>query len=209
MLRRRGVWLLGIVLIAGLTLLVRVPLLRLVGHALMAEDPLAAADAVVVPQWSGNAGALEAVDLVKAGYAKRVAVLLNPYTAAEVELGRRGVNVEEFKNWLTQVVDRLGAPVQNIPSTANGTEAEGDLLPAWCTRNGIRSIIVVSTADHSRRVRRVLARTMAGGTIRVVVRNARYSEFDPDAWWRTRDGVRLEIVELEKLGLDIMRHPFN
>jgi hypothetical protein len=207
MRRRRGLWLLGTALIAGIAFFGRVPLLRLAGHVLATEDRLIVADVVVVPQWAGNAGALEAVDLVKEGYAPRVAVLLGPDSPAEAELARRGIHVEDFKNWLTHVVATLGVAVQNIPNPANGTEAEGDVLPGWCGRNGVRSIIVVSTADHSRRVRRVLGRTMAGRGIRVVVRDARYSEFDPNAWWRSRSGARSEIVELEKLALYILRPP--
>jgi hypothetical protein len=209
MLRRQRRWLLVIFLIAPLALAIRTPLLRLAGHALAAEDPLAPSDVVVVPQWASDAGALEAVDLVRRGYAQRVAVLLVPDDAAEAELRRRGIHVDDFHNWLTHVIATLGVPVQNIPNTASGTEAESDLLPAWCTRNGIQSIIVVSTADHSRRVRRVLRRTMAGRGIRVIVREAGYSQFDPDAWWKSRGGARTEVVEFEKLALDVMRHPFD
>jgi hypothetical protein len=209
MIRRRGRWLLAIVLIAATAFVFRGACLRIAGRALVAQDALAPADVVIVPQWASNAGALEAVDLVRSGYAHRVAVLLGPHEPAEAELVRRGVDIDNFKNWTTHVVATLGVRVENIPNTANGTEAEGDLLPAWCTRNGIRSVIVVSTADHSRRVRRVLRRTMAGRGIRVIVRNARYSEFDPNKWWTSRDGVRTEIVELEKLMLDVVRHPFS
>lgn len=200
-------WAVASLLVLALALLFRNPLMRLAGHALVAQDPLTPVDVVVLPQWAGNAGALEAVNLVKHGYASRVAVLLEPDDAADAELRRRGVHVDDFHNWLTHVTATLGAPVENIQNTVNGTEAEGDLLPKWCARNGIRSIIVVSTADHSRRVRRVLRRTMAGRDIKVIVREAQYSQFDPDAWWKTRGGARTEIVELEKLALDVVRHP--
>jgi uncharacterized SAM-binding protein YcdF (DUF218 family) len=203
-------WLLTAIVLAAICAIVfRGSLLRLAGSALVAEDPLAPADVVVVPQWAGTAGALEAVDLVKEGHAKRVAVLLAPSDAAQAELTRRGIHVESFQNWLMRVIAALGVPVQNIPATANGTGAEGDLLHAWCRSNGIRSIIVVSSTDHSRRVRRVLRRTMTRQGIDVIVREARYSEFDPESWWMSRGGVRTEIVELEKLVLDLARHPFD
>jgi hypothetical protein len=42
---------------------------------------------------------------------------------------------------------------------------------------------------------------------RVTVHYARYSRFDPDRWWETHDGTRIELEELEKLLLDIVRHP--
>jgi hypothetical protein len=205
----RARWVLGLALIVELAFLLRVPLLRASGGALVAQDQLASADLVIVPEWSGNPGALEAVDLVRSGNARGVAVLLAPSGRADYELDRRGINAAEFHDWLKGVISALGVPVQNIPSPASGTEAEAVLLLTWCTRNGIRSIIVVTSTDHSRRVRRVLRRTLAAGGIRIVVRAARYSEFDPDAWWKSRDGVRTEIVELEKLALDIVRHPFN
>jgi len=37
---------------------------------------------------------------------------------------------------------------------------------------------------------------------RVTVQLERYSSFDPDRWWETRDGIRTEIVEFQKLVLD-------
>jgi hypothetical protein len=41
---------------------------------------------------------------------------------------------------------------------------------------------------------------MKGHPTRVTVRSERYSQFDPEAWWRTRSGTRAELVEFEKLG---------
>jgi len=73
----------------------------------------------------------------------------------------------------------------------------------------VTSIIVVSAPDHSRRVRRVLHRSFRGHQTKVRVRSSRFSGFVPEAWWRTRDGVRTEIVELQKLLLDIAVHPFS
>jgi hypothetical protein len=43
----------------------------------------------------------------------------------------------------------------------------------------------------------------------VIVRSARYSSFDPESWWTTRDGLRTEIVEVQKLLFDIVRHPIS
>jgi hypothetical protein len=53
-----------------------------------------------------------------------------------------------------------------------------------------------------------LRRSM-GHPTRVMVQPARYSIFDRDRWWETRDGVRTEIVELQKLVLEIVLHPLS
>src|SRR5215469_10408757 len=76
------------------------------------------------------------------------------------------------------------------------------VLPPWCDEHHLRSIVVVAAKDHSRGLQRVLERVMKGHPTRVAVQPARYSSFDPDRWWETRDVVRTEIIELQKLLLE-------
>src|SRR5215813_8252770 len=63
-----------IVLVSSL----REPVLRAAGWALVVNEPIAAADIIVVSLDSGGAGALEAADLVQNGIATRVAVFTDP-----------------------------------------------------------------------------------------------------------------------------------
>jgi hypothetical protein len=94
-------------------------------------------------------------------------------------------------------------------SKLDGTESEGRVLRQWCDEQQIRSIIVVGATDHSRRLRRVLERDMKGLPTGVTVQATRYSNFDPDRWWETRNGIRIEIIELQKLLVDFALHPFS
>jgi hypothetical protein len=50
---------------------------------------------------------------------------------------------------------------------------------------------------------------MQGHPTKVAVCASRYSLFDPDRWWQSRGGIRGEIIEVEKLLLDIVRHPIS
>jgi hypothetical protein len=50
---------------------------------------------------------------------------------------------------------------------------------------------------------------MKGHPTSVAIRPSRYSSFDPDRWWETRHGVRIEIIELQKLALDVVLHPLS
>src|SRR5262249_39846697 len=152
-----------------------------------------------------DAAAIEAADLVAAGVSERVAILHSPMEPAEAELIRRGILDANDSRRLEDVLRALGiTAVQAIANPATGTQAESLLLPAWCDRQGFRSIIVVTTTDHSRRLRRAMRRAMRGRAVRVMVRPSRYSLFDPDRWWETRAGLRTEIGELQKLVLDIV-----
>lgn len=187
------------------------PLLRAAGEALVVHEALAPSDVVVISTGADGAGVLEAADLVHDGVASRVAVFADPPDpVVDREFLRRGVPYEDAAARQVRQLRSLGVDgVEQIPRAVAGTEDEAAVLPEWCRRNGLRSVIVVTTADHSRRVGRLLRRSMEGQPTRVIVRPARYSQFDPDGWWDTRGGLRTGIVEIQKLLLDVVRHPIS
>jgi hypothetical protein len=185
-------------------------ILRAAGWALVVSDSEEPADAVVISTDADGAGVLEAADLVHRGLAGRVAVFADPPGPVDREFLRRGVEYFDAAEVSIRELRALGMDsVEKIPRTVAGTEDEGRVLPAWCDEKGYRTVLFVSTRDHSRRTRRVLSRAMEGHRTRVLVRFSRYSPYDPDTWWLTREGVRTQIVESEKLLLDLLRHPLS
>ena len=184
--------------------------LRGVGHALVVDEPLESADAIVVTLDSGGAGTLEASDLVRAGIASRVALFADPPSREYQEFVRRGLPFEDRAAVQATQLQRLGvADVVRIPAEAWGTDDVARALPSWCDTNGLRVVVLVTDAGHARRTRRVVDRAMSGSPVRVIVRPSGYSEFDPDQWWRTRAGIRMGIIETQKLLLDVLTHPIN
>ena len=190
---------------------IRRSILRAAGWALISNEPVERADAIVVTVDADGAGVLEAADLVHDGVATRVAVFgETPDTIVEREFNRRGIAYENEAARSLRQLKSLGIDtVDLIPTYVSGTEDEGPVLAKWCDQHGYRSVVVVSTADHSRRLRRLLHRSMKGHQTRVTAHSARYSEFDPDRWWQSRRGIRTEVAELQKLLLDVVRHPIN
>jgi hypothetical protein len=189
---------------------IRESVLRAAGWALVVNEPIAPADIIVVSLASGGAGALEAADLVQGGIATRVAVFADPPSGDDHEFIRRGLPYEDASARQIRQLRWLGVTdVMQIPGTEAGTEGEGQMLPPWSAQHQFRSIVLVAARDHSRRWRRVLNRVMKGHPTRVMVQPARYSSFEPDRWWETRDGVRTEIVELQKLLLEVVLHPLS
>jgi len=189
---------------------VREPVLRAAGWALVVNEPVAPADIIVVSLDSGGAGALEAADLVQSGIATRVAVFSDPPSAEDLEFIRRGLPYMDAGAMQVRQLKLLGVTdVVQIPRTDVGTEGEAQVLPPWCDQHRLRSIVLVTTRDHSRRLRRVLDRVMKGHSTRVMIQPSRYSSFDPDQWWKTRNGVRTEIVELQKLVLEVVLRPIS
>jgi hypothetical protein len=187
----------------------REPLLRAAGWALVLNEPVAPADIIVLTLDSGGAGALEAADLVQSGVSKRVAVFDDPPDGEDYEFIRRGLPYEDAGARQIRQLTSLGVTDVVHISRIDGTESEGQVLPLWCDEQQLRSIVMVATKDHSRRLRRVLDRAMKGHPTHVTVQAARYSSFDPDRWWETRGGIRIEIIELQKLLLDVMLYPMS
>ena len=213
---RRPKWAVILVMVAAAAaVVVAVPsvrelVLRGAGWALVVNEPVAPADIIVVSLDSGGAGALEAADLVQSGIATRVAVFTDPPSGEDHEFIRRGLPYDDASARQIRQLKWLGVTdIVEISRTYAGTEGEGRVLPPWCDQHQFRSIVFVAARDHSRRVRRVLDRVMKGHPTRVTLQPARYSSFDPDRWWETRSGVRTEIVELQKLVLNLILHPMS
>ncbi len=212
-------WSRGVRLAVGLLLVVaaavgvptiREPMLRAAGRALVFDESVEPADLVVIPVDAGGSGVLEAADLVRRGVAGRVAVFADPPDAVAREFDRRGVPYEDEAARAVRQLRLLGVrAIEPTPRAVEGTEDVGAVLPDWCAQRQFRSIVVVSTPDHSRRLHRVVRRAMRDRPTRVRIRVARHSGFDPDRWWETRAGVRTAIIEWQKLLLDVLRHPLS
>jgi hypothetical protein len=187
---------------------VRHTLLQAAGWALVANDAKRRVDVIVIAVDNYGAGVLEAVDLVHEGVSTRVAVFEDPVSFTDREFAKRGVPYYDAAALSVQQLHALGIrSVEVIPRNVAGSRDEAALLPHWCLEKGYRSLMLVTSADHSRRVRRMLQRTMGGSGIDAVVRASRYSGFAPDGWWYSRGGIRTEVVESEKLVLELVTHP--
>jgi uncharacterized SAM-binding protein YcdF (DUF218 family) len=202
-----AVALLAAVLTASVPAL-RQSVLRSAGRALVAQDPPAKADIIVVSTDAMGVGFIEAADLVKAGFATRVAIFDRRPTRAQRELTRRGLEPLDLKAYSVRILHSLGVTEIEVIPAVVGTVDEGKVLQQWCAANSIHSLLFVSVPDHSRRTRRVLGRALGRHGVTVMVRAARFAEFDPDSWWYSRSGQRTQVVESEKLLMDFLEHPF-
>lgn len=123
--RRRllaGTALLAILAMAGVVSLtpVRDGLLRTVGAMLMAEDPLAPAERVVLPTAVFRAGELEAADLVGSGHVPRVLVMQLAETDLDREFFQRGVTDEDPAAQSLRRLRSLGITAGQLESVIGG-----------------------------------------------------------------------------------------
>jgi hypothetical protein len=180
------------------------------GRLIVIRQSVARADIIVVAIDADGAGTLEAADLFHHGVSTQVAVFDDPPSSVDREFLRRGLSYEDRGAISTRQLHSLGVQnVEQIPRKSSGSEQEGDILPTWCEKQGYHSAVLVTSSDHSRRLNRILRRSLRGRQINITVQDSPYSEFNPDDWWKTHEGIRTGVVELEKLLLDVVRHPFS
>ena len=188
-------------LIALVVCVVGVLAFRGAGRWLVREDALGPADVIVVLSGSMPARAEQAAELFRSGYAHEVWVSRPESPAAELEsMGIHYLGEEDFNR---AVLIHQGVPevdVSIFPQPIVNTEQEIEDISAQMRRERKTTVMIVTSAQHTRRVR-VLWRKLAGSDLRLIVRVAPQDSFDADHWWRnTHDALS---VVREILGLSI------
>lgn len=183
-----------LIILLGLVYFARHPLLRLAGEFWVVDESPAPADAIVILGDDNYGGdrAGRAAELFKAGWAPRVVAsgrYLRPYaTIAELEehdLTDRGVPQ-------TAVV--------RLEHHAADTREEAVAIAQLAASRGWKRLIIVTSNYHTRRARYICERSLpAGTTLRMVA--ARDSEYDPDNWWRSRQGIKIFAHEFAGMGV--------
>jgi uncharacterized SAM-binding protein YcdF (DUF218 family) len=193
--RRANVWLwlLGSFLVAVSFVFLNV------GRWLVVEDPLRKADAIAVLSGQMPERALEAARVYKQGYAKQV--WLTHSTEPGAALAQLSVTYVGEESYDKQVLLLEGVPEDAIrildPPIVN-TADEMKTIDAALRKENQRTVIIVTSKVHTRRVRALWKRIVAQDGD-AVVRGASDEPFDPSHWWRTtRDA--LDVVR-EVLGL--------
>ena len=168
------------------------------------------ADVIVVAIDVDGAGTLEAADLAHRGLASRVAVFNDPPSSVDREFLRRGLPYEDRGAVSVRQLKMLGVKnVTVIPRGTTGSNQEGEILPEWCEEQHYHSVVLVTSGDHSRRLGRIMRRAARGHDITITLDISPYADFRLDSWWKTRTSIREFSFELQKLVLDVIRHPFS
>ncbi len=201
--RRRAVSgvLAALVLLGAAAVLAYGPLLRLVGRALVVEDPLERADAIVVVAGGTPSREAAAAALFREGWAPRV-LLSNQFTPERVrELIALGIRRADLQGEARLALEKYGVPAGAIVVLGEPvriTETELRAVREAAQARGYRRLILVTSPQHTRRARLIWARE-AGGRIEGLVVSAGGDEFAVDGWWRQRRMA--EAVLHEYLGL--------
>ena len=169
---------------------------------LITEAPLEKADAIVI--LSGSASyrerSHEAAQLFLAGRSQRILItndnMRGPWSSAE----QRN---PFFNERAFQEVKDAGVPAESVDllmQPVDGTHDEAELVRRYSVEHGLHSILIVTSAYHSRRALWTFSRVFQGtgvqvGLVPVTVR----SDAPVPLWWLTVRGWKWVPVEYVKL----------
>ena len=160
------------------------------GNFLVKTDPLEVADIIVALAGDGSGRRLlRAAELVGQGYAPRV-LISGP---------RRAYGVHE-SNLALEFARREGLDMkilEGFPIDATSTLRELALVDRELRRRGVKKALVITSNFHTRRARNIYRRH-ASGAIEYIFVAAGSPYFDPDSWWKTRDGREVLVIEYIK-----------
>jgi uncharacterized SAM-binding protein YcdF (DUF218 family) len=173
-----------LVVFCALIYLVRVPLLRLAGNFWVVSNPPANCDAIVILSDDDFTAdrASRAAELYHSGWAPRIIASgrwLRPYAS--------------IAQLMQHDLEARGVPAQAIipfPHNAPNTREELTDIRAFVQQHGWKRIMIVTSNYHTRRTR-YLSRHIFPPSITFLIESAPDVNYDPDSWWRTREGLKI------------------
>jgi uncharacterized SAM-binding protein YcdF (DUF218 family) len=169
------------------------------GRWLIREDALAPADEIAVLNGGMPARAEEAGKVFREGYAREIWVSQGESPRQTLE--SQGIHYLGEEDYDRAILLHEGVPEADVhifPQPIVNTEDEVREISAQMRRDGKTSVIIVTSPQHTRRVR-TLWRKLAGNGLKPIVHGAPEDPFDPDHWWRDTHDV-FSVVR-EYLGL--------
>lgn len=181
--------LLFVVALCVVVYVARHPILRFAAESWIVNDPAAHADAIIVLGDDNFYGdrATQAAQMFRQGVASVV-----------VASGRRLRPSAGISELIEHDLIERGVPkdkVERFAHDAENTREEGVALRRLALEKGWKSVVVVTSNYHTRRVRYIFQKVFPRG-VDVSVASARDGSFDPEHWWERRKSVKDFLGEL-------------
>jgi len=185
-----GIFVLIMVVLAVLLYSVRGPILRRVGAYLVDTDTtLNRNDVIFVLNGGINTRPFYAAELYDQGKAPRVAIAQSESSPA-VELGL----LENTTDTAVKIMIMEGVVADNLyllsakqPVTSTFDEAAA--LRRYMIERNYDTVLLITSAMHTRRARWIFEKELAGLDIHMQVAGAPHATFDASNWWTVENGL--------------------
>ena len=184
--------LLGVVVLVGVAVAGLPPALNALGAALIADEPLHPADAILVLAGDTRQGdrVMHAVTL----YKRSLAPLL---VLSGVPVGFRTHEAEIMQRF----AEYLGVPPARILAVkhdSDSTREEARVLVEVLQRKGAKDVILVTSNYHTGRAKRIFEKAAGSKGPRFIASAADDGWFNADGWWMRRRDAKTFVYEAIK-----------
>lgn len=187
----------GLVSALALGYAAREPLLVGAARILTVDDAEAPADYLVVLGGGAETRPFEAAALYRRGLAPKVLVFEHK-TDRITDLGLAPTHDELYRKVLELEGVRSGA-IQRVPGVVDSSWDEARALREYLASYPAKRLILVTSAEHTRRARWVFRKVLAQVPVDVQMAAARHLRFDETNWWKTDEGALAYLHEYLKL----------
>jgi uncharacterized SAM-binding protein YcdF (DUF218 family) len=160
-----------------------------VANYLIVNDRLQPADAIVLLNSDVNTRPFRASELYKQGLAPVILIARSESTPT-VDMGL----VSNDTDISVSVMEKQGVPADKIivlpfPGGVTSTMDEASAVRQYVTAHQTHTIILVTSAFHTRRARWTFEKVLAGLPVTLEMVAVPYAGFDQANWWKNENGL--------------------
>ena len=149
-------------------------------------------------------GILQAAESYTFGYAHHI-ILVKENMDDYIQLEKRGALIKSNTEQCKSALIELGVPIENITileGKAENTLDEALILSEYqSTKTETDTLILVSSAQSSRRASIIFKRTFKAKGSRVVVlcSPGKYGDYQAKGWWKRKEDIQVVLSEYIKI----------
>lgn len=178
------------------------PILAQLGKYLVVEHPPLKSDLIVCLAGGDVERGIASADLFSQGLSEKVFIARERAPEGLEILRQKGVAYPESVDRVVMILGSLGVPESAVirgQRPVDSTFEEAETVATLAKEKGYRSLILVTSPTHSRRVWSTFRKAIPDENVRITVVTTPYSGFRAEDWWKTRRYVREVIMEYQKL----------
>lgn len=164
----------------------REPLLNSAAHLWVIDDSVTHADAAIVLGGGRDWRPFAAAEILKSGVADRILVAQVSHQPSERALAHASETEVNLA-----VLAQLGVPPDRIGTfgtSVTSTRDEAASLREWAQTNRITSVVIPTDPFHTRRVKWIFERQLAGTGVTVFVKAVPHPDHQVERWWTNETG---------------------
>ena len=200
---RKTAWIvLALFIIISILIFFKNAILTSAGDWLVFERIPDKADLIVCLGGDNIIRGLATADAYKDGLAPMVYIARPEFSEDSDLLKVRNIKYPELSDLLYSLLVDLGIPGYSIirdTTYVNNTLDEAIYVRKEVEKRGFKSIIIVTSPTHSRRSWLIFKKVFEGTDVDIYSMPSRYSNFNPENYWKERKYLKEVLLEYQKL----------